>query len=50
LAKELVESDKVKPIAAYSTGWKVSGGSLIMLAGQVAVDTEGNTEPFWPIT
>ena len=43
MAKQQINSDKVKPVAAYSTGWKVSNGHLIMLAGQVAVDVDGNT-------
>ncbi len=43
MAKQRIDSDKVKPVAAYSTGWKVSNGHLIMLAGQVAVDVDGNT-------
>ncbi len=43
MAKQRIDSEKVRPLAAYSTGWKVSDGHLIMLAGQVATDTEGNT-------
>ena len=43
MPKQQVNSDKVKPVAAYSTGWKVSGGHLIMLAGQVGADVDGNT-------
>lgn len=43
MAKQQVDSEKVRPVAAYSTGWKVSNGHLIMLAGQVATDAEGRT-------
>ena len=43
MPKEPIVSETVKPVAAYSIGYKVSGGSLIMLAGMVAVDTNGNT-------
>ncbi len=43
MAKQLIDSEKVRPVAAYSTGWKVSNGHLIMLAGQVATDAEGRT-------
>lgn len=43
MPKEQIVTDKVKPVAAYSTGFKCSGGSLIMLAGMVAVGTDGNT-------
>ncbi len=43
MPKEQIVSETVKPVAAYSIGYKVSGGSLIMLAGMVAVDTNGNT-------
>ena len=43
MPKEQIVSETVKPVAAYSIGYKVSGGSLIMLAGMVAVDSGGNT-------
>lgn len=43
MAKQQIDSEKVRPVAAYSTGWKVSNGHLIMLAGQVATDAEGRT-------
>ncbi len=43
MPKEQIVPETVKPVGAYSTGFKVSGGSLIMLAGMVAVDTGGNT-------
>ena len=43
MPKEQIVPETVKPLAAYSTGFKVSGGSLIMLAGMVSVDTGGNT-------
>ncbi|MEE9276310.1 MAG: RidA family protein [bacterium] len=41
MPKTQIVTDKAKPVAAYSTGWKVSGGSLIFLAGQVAIDPDG---------
>ena len=43
MPKEQVVSETVKPVAAYSIGFKITGGSLIMLAGMVSVDTGGNT-------
>ncbi|MDA0999447.1 MAG: RidA family protein [bacterium] len=43
MPKEQIVSEKVKPVAAYSTGFKCSGGSLIMLAGMVAADVDGKT-------
>ncbi len=43
MPKEQIVSETVKPVAAYSIGYKVSGGSLILLAGMVAVDAGGNT-------
>ncbi len=43
MPKQQIDSEKVRPVAAYSTGWKVSNGHLVMLAGQVATDTEGRT-------
>ena len=43
MGKQQIVSEKVKPVAAYSTGWKVSNGHLVMLAGQVATDAEGRT-------
>ena len=43
MGKQQINSEKVKPVGAYSTGWKVSNGHLITLAGQVATDLDGNT-------
>ncbi len=43
MGKRQIDTEKVRPVAAYSTGWKVSNGHLILLAGQVATDVEGRT-------
>jgi reactive intermediate/imine deaminase len=39
----LLNSDKVAPPAAkYSQGWKVEGGKLVVISGQVPEDADGN--------
>ena len=42
MKKIVLESDKVGPPAAkYSHGWKVDGGKLVIIAGQVPEDKQG---------
>lgn len=43
MKKTLLNSDKVAPPAAkYSQGWKVEGGKLVVISGQVPEDADGN--------
>ncbi|MHC4310601.1 MAG: RidA family protein [Planctomycetota bacterium] len=42
MKKTVLESEKVGPPAAkYSHGWKVEGGKLVIIAGQVPENKEG---------
>ena len=42
MKKTLLQSDKVaRPAAKYSHGWKVEGGHLVVISGQVPEDVEG---------
>lgn len=43
MKKTLLNSEKVAPPAAkYSQGWKVEGGKLVVISGQVPEDADGN--------
>jgi 2-iminobutanoate/2-iminopropanoate deaminase len=46
MKKTLLNSDKVhKPAAKYSHGWKVEGGKIVVISGQVPIDINGNIAP-----
>ncbi len=46
MKKTLLKSNKVyRPAAKYSHGWKVEGGKIVVISGQVPVDINGNIAP-----
>ena len=43
MKKIVLDSDKVhRPFGDYSHGWKIEGGKLIILSGQVPADSKGS--------
>ena len=43
MAKRVLQPATVQAKGSYSPGWEVSGGRLILVAGQIPWDAEGNT-------
>ncbi|MFC1995733.1 RidA family protein [Chloroflexota bacterium] len=44
MPKEVIQTELApRPLGDYSQAWKVTGATIIFVAGQVSVDMDGNT-------